>query len=334
MKHLLVLVFAASLCAQTGGGALAVYAIDVEGGKSTLFVSPSGESMLVDAGYAGFNGRDAGRIAAAAQTAGVKQIDYLVITHYHQDHVGGVFQLASKLPIRNFVDHGRNFETVREVAALYSVYTALRGKGIHIVVKAGDTVPIQGIQVKVVSASGEAIPKPLPGAAQPNPLCASFRRQAPDLGENARSIGIVVTYGDFRLADLGDLPWNQEFDLACPVNKLGAVDVYLTTHHGDSTSGSPQMVQALHPKVAIMNNGPRKGGSIETWRTIHGSPGFLDLWQLHFAAAAGKDHNAPGAFIANTAGNCQGKWIRLTARQGGTFTVLNSGNNYEKTYQK
>lgn len=330
MRLLPVLCFAACLHAQS----LQVFAIDVEGGKSTLFVSPSGQSMLVDAGYDGFKERDAARIVAAAKAAGVRQIDYLVITHYHKDHVGGVPQLAAQMPIRNFVDHGKNFETVKDNGGVYNAYVTQRAKGHHSEVKAGDTIPITGMLVQVVTASGKAIASALPGAGQPNPLCSSYQPIKPDSGENAHSIGMLITYGNFRLADLGDLYWNQEHDLACPVNKVGTVDVYLTTHHGKKTSGSPQMVWALHPKVAIMNNGPTTGGSVEAWTTIHNSPGLLDLWQLHRALLNDKAHNSEESVIANLDEHCEGSWIQLTARQDGSFTVVNSRNGFSKSYPK
>ena len=314
---------------------LRIYAIDVEGGKSTLFVSPSGESMLVDAGYAGYNNRDAGRIAAAAKAAGIRQIDYLVVTHYHQDHVGGVPQLAAAMPIKTFIDHGPNFEDVKDNGEVYRAYLAARAKGKHLVVKPGDTIPIHGIQVVVVTAAGKAIDKPLPGAGQPNPLCASYKALAVDTGENAHSIGMWITYGQFHAVDLGDLYWNQEHDLACPANKLGQADLYLTTHHGKKTSGSPQLVWALAPRVAVMNNGPDTGGSVEAWQTIHDSPGLADLWQLHFATKNDAAHNAAEEFIANLAAeNCEGQWISVTAHQDGSFTVANGRNHFEKTYSK
>ena len=313
---------------------LRIYAIDVEGGKSTLFVSPSGQSMLVDTGYDGFNSRDAKRIVAAAKDAGVKQIDYLVITHYHHDHVGGVPQLAAMMPIRTFVDHGKNFETLKENGAVYKHYIKARARGEHIAVKAGDTIPVTGIQVQVVTASGSAVAQPLAGAGQPNPACASYRPMKPDSGENAHSIGMLITYGSFRAVDLGDLYWNQEHDLACPNNKIGTVDLYLTTHHGKKTSGSPQMVFALHPRVAIMNNGPSTGGAPQAWETIHDSPGMLDLWQLHYAGANDKEHNTAEPYIANLNDRCNGDWIKVTAQSDGAFTVVNGRNQFAKTYPK
>src|SRR6516225_3971205 len=248
---------------------LRIYAIDVEGGKSTLYVSPSGESMLVDAGYKGFQSRDARRIVAAAHAAGVKQIDYLVITHYHKDHVGGVPALAGLIPIRTFVDHGRNFEDVKDNGAEYRAYVKKRSKGEHLEVKAGDRIPIKGLDVQVVTASGIAIKT----TGSPNPLCAKFQPIAKDTGENSHSIGLEITFGKFRLVDLGDLHWNREYDLVCPNNILGNVDVYMTTHHGKKTSGSPQLVDALHFKAAIMNNGPTTGGSDQAWQIIHEAPG-------------------------------------------------------------
>lgn len=313
---------------------LEIVFIDVEGGQATLFASPGGESMLVDTGWTGHNKRDAERIAAAAKMAGVKHIDYLVITHYHSDHVGGVGQLAEKLPIRNFVDHGENTEHSKEVDQLYAAYVDHRSKGNHIQVKPGDTIPIKGLEVRVLTAAGEIIGGPLPGGGQPNPDCAGFERHAVDPSENARSVGLLITFGQFRLIDLGDLTWNKEYDLVCPENKVGPVDVYVVSHHGMDMSGSPQLVHALHPRVAIMNNGARKGGSPTAWQTIHDTPGLLDLWQLHFAIEGGKEHNSSDTVIANLDEACEGKWLRLTAQSDGSFTVYNPRNRFEKTYKK
>jgi competence protein ComEC len=330
MRNTLLLGLCALTCAAQE---LRVYAIDVEGGKATLYVSPSGQSMLVDTGYQGFKNRDADRIVAAAKAAGVTQIDYLVITHYHKDHVGGVPQLAAKMPIRNFVDHGKNFESVKDNGEVYGNYVKARAKGKHIEVTAGDRIPIAGMDVEVVAASGKAITEPLPGAGQPNPLCASYKPIARDTGENSHSIGMVITFGKFRLVDLGDLYWNQEYDLVCPNNLLGTVEVYMTTHHAKKTSGSPAMVQALRPVAAIMNNGPTTGGSEPAWQTIHESPGTPDIWQLHYAENNDKTHNAPSEFIANTGANCAGNWIRLAAKADGSFTIHNGRTQTEKVYR-
>ena len=333
MRILVSLLLAAlPLCAQSG--ALRIYAIDTEGGKSTLYVSPSGESMLIDTGYTGHNYRDAGRIVAAARAAGIKRIDYLVITHYHGDHVGGVAQLADRFPIGAFFDHGDDLAETVNLEDVFRAYAAVRKKHPHTALKPGDTIPVKGLRVDVVAASGRVIDRPMPASGQTNPLCASYQPLAADSGEKSRSLAMIVTFGSLRIADLGDLHWNKEYELACPNNKLGTVDLYMTTHHGTKTSGSPQIVQALHPKVAIMNNGADKGGSVPAWTTIHESPGLEDIWQLHFSTAGGRDHNAPEQFIANPTTSCQGNRIDITALPDGEFTVLNTRNGFKKTYRK
>lgn len=316
-------------------GKLEVYCIDVEGGKATLWVSPSGESMLVDAGWPGHNHRDAERIAAAAKAAHVKRIDYLVVTHFHTDHAGGVPQLAEKMPIRNFVDHGDSIETDQDAKVLFGEYSRFRDKGKHIVVKPGDKLPIKGLDVEIVSSNGELISAPLAGAGQPNPDCAGLQPPAPppDYPENARSIGMVVTFNGFRAVDLGDLTRDKEYGLVCPENKLGTFDLYMVSHHGTDPSNLPAFVRALHARVAIMNNGPHKGGDAAVWQTIHDSPGLEDFWQLHYAVDAGKDHNSPDPFLANIDDPCEGQWIRVTVEKDGSFMVYNQRNQFEKTYK-
>jgi beta-lactamase superfamily II metal-dependent hydrolase len=331
-RLLLSLILLASV-ASAAKNALEVYFIDVEGGQATLYVAPSGQSMLVDAGWPGFNGRDAERIERAAKAAGVDQIDYLVITHYHTDHVGGVPQLAERMKIRNFVDHGASFETGKNAEALMKVYSEVRQKGNHIEVKPGDKLPIQGMEVSILTAAGNKIAAPLAGGGGPNALCASFTPKGEDKSENARSVGNIVEFGKVRLINLGDLTWNKEQELVCPNNLIGTVDIYLTTHHGMNASNPETLIHALRPRVAIMNNGAKKGGSPDTWQIIRKSPGLEDIWQLHFALAGGKESNSPDVFIANTDPACQGKWIKLSVQPDGTFTVTNSRNSYSKTYK-
>jgi beta-lactamase superfamily II metal-dependent hydrolase len=326
---LFFLLCAPARAAQT----LEVYFIDVEGGQATLFVSPLGDTMLVDAGWPDAGDRDADRIMAAAKLAGVKRIDYLVVTHYHTDHVGGVPQLAARIPIRTFVDHGPSVETTMQADLLFSDYSEVRNKGKHLVAKPGDWLPIQGINVQVLSAAGVVISEPWGGSDAPNPLCAGAKRKANDPSENAQSVGMLISYGKFRMVDLGDLTWNKELSLACPYNMIGTVDLYLSTHHGADLSNAPTLVQSLHPLVAIMGNGAKKGGSPEAWQTMHTSPGLEDIWQLHYALEAGKENNAPEAFIANMEEQCQGNWIKLSAEADGQFTVTNGRNGKTKTYK-
>jgi competence protein ComEC len=322
---------AIGLLAQApAGGTLDIHVIDVEGGQATLIVSPAREAMLVDAGWPGFDGRDADRIAAAVKRAGVRQIDYLVVTHYHRDHVGGVPELVKRVPVRTFVDHGPTVETGDAPAALYNAYLEARKTGRHVEAQPGDVLPLKGVAVRVVSANGR-VAVDEEAAGTPNPLCGAFRSRDPDPGENARSVGLLIEHGRFRMLDLGDLTWNTEHLLACPANLLGTIDLYLTTHHGTESSGPPALVHAIRPRVAVMNNGATKGGSKAAWRIVRDAPGLEDLWQLHLASAGGADHNVPAPFIANvdetTAHN-----IRISARSDGSFTLTNERTGQTKEY--
>jgi len=311
---------------------LEIYFIDVEGGQATLIVDPRGPALLIDTGWPGFDGRDAERIVSAVHAAGLKKLDYVLITHYHRDHVGGVRQLADRIQIGTFVDHGPNMEDSGDSRQLYADYQNAIGRSKHRVMKPGDRLPFKGITVQVLTAAGEHIRDPLPGANQPNAACASEPEAEADITENARSLGMLITYGKFRFIDLGDLTKRKERELACPNNLIGTVDLYLTTHHGLSQSNARVIVEALHPRVAIMNNGPHKGGSQEAWETVHNSPGLEDLWQLHYALDSNKEHNVADMLIANPAENCEGKYIKVAADPDGSFTVLNSRNGYTKKY--
>ena len=331
MRSLLLgLVIAVPLVAQHK--TLDVYFIDVEGGQATLIVTPAGGSMLIDTGWPGYNGRDADRIAAAMKKAGVSQLDEVLITHYHMDHVGGVPQLATRVPIKEFVDHGPNNETDAQAKKLSEAYEKASANAHHRVVKPGDTISLKGAEVKVVAANGDVITQPLAGAGKANELCAKTQQKAPDPSENARSVGVLITFGKFRFIDLGDLTWNKELELACPANKIGTVDLYLTTHHGLDESGANALVDALHPKVAIMNNGARKGGSPSAWKIVSASPGLQDLWQLHRALAS-PDTNVPEERIANPGPDDPGNYIMVAAEQNGTFSVTNSRNGLTKQYR-
>ena len=339
---------------------LDVYVIDVEGGNATLFVSPSRESLLIDTGNAGAAAvRDAGRILDAIKDAGLQKIDHLIITHWHGDHFGGLAELAAKIPIGEFIDHGPNVQPGEAADTfLQKTYAPLIAKAKHTVAKPGDKIAMTGMDVRVVTSAGQTIKTPLPGAGQPNPYCAAFK-SGDNNAEDPQSVGVHVMFGRFRTVHLGDLTKNKEFELMCPNNRLGTVDVLLGLHHGQASSNSEVMVHALHPRVAIMNNGTRKGGEPDVMKTIHSSPGLEDLWQLHFSTLSGQEYTVPGMFIANTIDDQQpampvaptpapppgpgatpapihngtAYWIKLSAQQDGSFTVTNARNGFSKTYK-
>ena len=315
--------------------ALRIYFIDVEGGQATLFVTPGRESLLVDAGWPGNQGRDAERIVAAAKQAGISRIDYLLITHFHTDHVGGVPQLAARIPIGTFIDHGENREgtdaaTVEGWQAYNSVLAT--GKYKHISAKPGDVLPIRGVHFMVVSSDGAVLEHPLAGAGQANPQCSDAPKYAADQTENLRSLGTLMTFGKLQILDLGDLTRDKEIELVCPVNKLGKVDIYIVSHHGWEQSGSPPFVNAIAPRVAIMDNGARKGGSPSAWQTIEESPRLEDLWQLHFAEEGGREHNVAPDLIANLEGLDAGHSLELAAYPDGSMDVFNSRTQKSKHY--
>ena len=287
------------VAAQVRTGTLTIYYIDTEGGQSTLFVGPGGESLLVDTGNGG--DRDLGRIADTLRSAGVSKIDHLWTTHYHGDHVGSLLELAKRFPVAHFYDHGKPHPNDRIVSAQFlSAYEALSA-GKRTIVKPGEAVKMSGVDITAVASANQFIRSNLPGGGAQNASCAGVKPKDesayPDT-DNGESAGFVLTYGRFRTIDLGDLTWNGELDLMCPTNRIGTVDLYLTSHHGLEKSGSPALVQALRPRVVVMNNGTRKGGTPEAFAALQQTVGIEDLWQLHWSYNVGLD-NAPARFIAN-----------------------------------
>jgi competence protein ComEC len=335
MRLTLFLLLALSLPALSSAKSkdLLIFFIDVEGGQSTLMVTPSGQSILIDAGWPDNGDRDATRIAAAAKLARVKKIDYFILTHYHEDHVGGVPQLVEKLPVGTFVDHGPNREegTKRQRRLVDDYNKAIAGAS-HLVMKPGDHLPISGIAGTVVSADGTVLSSPLPGAGEQNPYCAATQDKETDPTENARSLGTIWQFGSFRLVDLGDLTWDKEKALMCPVNRLGNASVFVVSHHGSNLSNSPALADGLAPKVAVMDNGAKKGGSPSTYDVLKNAPGIQAIWQLHFAEEGGKEHNAADSFIANIDEADTGYYLKLTAHEDGRFEVYNPRNKLKKVY--
>jgi competence protein ComEC len=353
-----VLLALVAVQAQTSG-TLQIYVVDVEGGNAVLFVSPARQSLLIDSGNGGAAAaRDAERIMAAVKDAGITQIDHLITSHYHGDHIGGLAELASRIPIGHFIDHGANVQPGPAIDAVLQRYAELYGKVKHTVAKPGDKVPIADLDARIVASAGETIKTALPGAGRPNPYCANFKSRDVARSEDDQSVGTHITFGRFRVLHLADLPWNREFELMCPTNRIGDVDLWLVSRHGQPTSNSEALVHAIRPRVAIVNNGTRKGGQPDAMRIIQGAPRLEDLWQIHFSLLSGQEYTVPGAFIANQFDEPQvampiaaepapqpgaqappapqhngaAYWFKISARADGTFSVTNARNNFSKTY--
>ena len=363
MRASLAIMSALMLSVATGALAqqrttLDIYVTDVEGGNGTLFVTPAGESVLIDTGNANGAVRDAGRIMDAVKDAHLTQIDHLILTHYHGDHFGGMEEVAKQIPIKEFIDHGPNVQAGVGADWEKNVYPKLYANSKHTVAKAGDRIALTGVDWRIVAAAGETIaPTVLPGANKPNPECANFQG-VDNNQEDPMSVASYITFGKFRTAHLGDVTRNMEFKLMCPNTSLPPVDLFLGLHHGQDSSNSPVMDHALRPRVGIMNNGTRKGGEPFSMMSIHSSPGFEDLWQMHFSQLSGQEYTTPGMFIANVvddqptampiqpiaahapgpntppapAHNGKAYWIKVQARQDGSFTVTNQRNGFSKTY--
>jgi competence protein ComEC len=319
-----VILFAALAVAAQGARTLDIYFIDVEGGQSTLVVPPSGQALLIDTGYAGNSGRDANRIAAAAKAAGVKKIDTLLITHFHADHVGGVANLLQRLPVGTFLDYGPSVDGGGKYPGPYE--KAIAG-GAHRVIAPGEKIAIKGLDVTVLTAAGRHIQR----KGDPNPYCAGLAPVEGEAGENPQSAAVLIQFGKFRFADPGDIVWNEELALECPDNKVGKVDLYLTSHH--ATHVSPKSVYGLAPRVIVMDNGARTGGLPDAWKLLHNSPGLEDMWQLHFSFTGGKERNASDPFIANLEEHDEGMYLKVSASEDGSFTVFNQRNKYTKAYR-
>lgn len=314
---------------------LDIYFVDVEGGQATLFVTPAGQSLLIDTGWPGNEGRDADRIVAAARKAGISKIDYVLITHFHDDHVGGAPQLAARIPVGTFIDHGENRETTDAVTVKgWQAYQALvaTGKYPRISAKPGDALPIKGMQTTIISSDAALIEKPLAGAGQDNPYCKDTEQFPADTTENLRSLGTLINFGKLRILDLGDLTHDKEMQLMCPINRIGKIDIYIVSHHGWLQSSSPAFVYGIAPRVAIMDNGAKKGGTPSVLDIIRKSPGLEDLWQLHFSEEGGATHNVAAEFIANPDGPDAANYLELTAHPDGSFEVFNSRTQKAKHY--
>jgi len=353
-------------------GTLKVVSIDVEGGGGTLFVTPEGKSLLIDTGWPGGAGllsspdgakNSADRIAAAAKKLGVSKIDYLIITHYHMDHVGGAMELVKRIPVDTFIDHGPNAEHLApgekvppDLAGgapdqLYPRYLEIIKGHKHIVAKPGQVINIGSMTDTIVSSDGVVLAKPLSGAGAPNPVCDTAESKAPrDVGgeENARSVASVVRFGKVSIAMFGDLSWQKERALSCPTGKLGHVNLLIATQHGSSISSNPASIADMRPDIVLMGSGGKKGGDEGPIKVLKGSPGLKGFWQTHESFAhpewSGDKNmianlNPPAATIAAHARQMftvppdRGHAIHAEITRDGKITMTNDRNGFSKTYQ-
>lgn len=319
---------------------LDIFYVDVEGGAATLIVTPAGESILVDAGWPGFEGRDATRIQTAMKQARITEIDHLILTHYHVDHFGGIPELAKRVPIKNFYDHGPMSELAedKDFARKYAAYREA-AKDKTITLKPGDSIKLKRaaglppLTLQVLAGHREVIAdKGMAGAK--NPACANALTKDEDPSDNARSVAFLLRYGAFDFYDAGDLTWNIEQKLVCPTNLIGAVDLYQVTHHGLDTSNNVALLQSVKPTVAIMNNGPRKGGSAATIKALRELPSLKALYQGHRNITLTPEQNVAEEFIANVDDkNDAAHMITVSVDAGKkSFVVTNQRNGKSQTF--
>ncbi len=347
MKHFLAIialaaaVFCGNSAAAGADKTLDFYWVDVEGGGGTLIVTPAGESILIDTGMPG--GRDAGRIFDAAKTAGLKQIDYLIITHFHIDHFGGAAELAQQLPIRVVYDNGipdkdpdQNPDSTTFLKRIdpYRKMAVQERRVIH----PGDVFPLKQspgglpVRLRCVAAKQKFIAPP--AGAPRNPECANTTQDPADTSDNANSIAVVLDYGPFRFFDGGDMTWNVEGQLVCPVNLVGTVDVYQVNHHGLDVSNNPALIRSLAPTISVMSNGTTKGCGAKTFATLKSAPSLQAMYQIHRNLRKDRENNTADEFIANMEEKCRGNFIKMTVDPSGQkYTVTIPGAGHQRTFQ-
>ncbi len=339
LKHSFAsILFFLVLTSSTIASELRIFFVDVEGGAATLIITPAGESLLIDCGNPGK--RDAERIhKVATEKAGLKAIDHLFITHWHLDHYGGAERLRSLMPIHHFWDRGIP-ETLPEDAKnfpiLIQAYKAAGGDKSK-TLKAGDEVPLKQlagapkVKLSILSASGQVV-KDKPGAPE-NPIAKQHQPRPEDPSDNAKSLGFLLQFGDWKFLDLGDLTWNVEYKLVHPTDKIGKIDVYQTTHHGLEISNNPVVINTVEPRVAIFNNGSKKGCHPQVTGTLRRVPGLEAIFQVHRNVNAGPGENTEPSFIANEGEDCAAETVVVIVGKDAKSYSVQAGKNKAKEFK-
>tara|TARA_B100000686_G_scaffold325074_1_gene381390 strand:- start:4796 stop:5851 length:1056 start_codon:yes stop_codon:yes gene_type:complete len=313
---------------------LDIYWIDVEGGAATLIITPDQESILMDAGWGRDDERDAKRIQDAMTDADIDHIDYFITSHFHRDHVDGLPALANRVPIGQFIDHGDSVEQHRESGnTSWNTYLSV-AEGKRRTVQPGDKLRLEGVEFSFVAARRKIPEQPL-APTGPNPHCQGAEPGDDLQGENASSVGYLLSLGAFQFLNLGDMTPNIQHQMACPENRLGIVDLYQIPHHGMRNALSPALTWAVQPKVAVINNGPHKGGGPDSYEIIEQIEGLEDIWMVHRALDTDDAHNTSERLIANQTDedDCEGYWIRAMVHPDGRSYVLMNGRNHtSRTY--
>ena len=315
-----------TVTADSKDGSLEIYFIDVEGGAATLIVTPAGESVLIDSGYPDNHGRDLDRIIHVAKDVeGLTQIDHAVVSHWHLDHFGNHAALKAKFGIGTFWDRGIPDELAEDPQypdriTAYRAASQNASKALHV----DDSLPLKSgrtpLTVRVMTSGREVAT----GEGDVNVFADRHQAQPDDPSDNSASLSLLFGFGSFRFLTCGDLTWNTEAKLVTPRNPVGKVDLFMVTHHGLDTSNNPAMVLAIDPVVAVMCNGPKKGGAELTMKTLNEVKSLKNWFQLHRNVDLDPALQAPADFIANSGptADCKGEWVKATvAPNGKSYSV-------------